>query len=385
MRILIAGCGAVGSWMAAVAHSGGADVTAVARGPHGEAIARNGLLVRTRGQAPSLDPIHLRVVPATSAATGVRFDLAVVAVKSYDTPTVAEELSGLVPQPTAVLSVQNGIGNEGLLTDVGLRVYAGSLTTSVRLTDAGQIAVGGRGGLGLAPYADSGAVPASLVTMLRQGGMRTAVYPAAEPMKWSKLLLNHTAAASSAALRWPPWRCLRHQDLFDVERAAWLEVLAVMWRLGWGPVALPGYPVPAMARIVKWTPAVLLRPAAWRAVRLFRQDRLPGLAADIIEGKHASEIGRMHGAVADAAEDDAVLNRRMAHLVNRLASGSLDPSAFIDRPEVFVEALRTGRWPASATADSSVEARTIEANGPNAAFELPEPLATDSRPEDGQA
>ena len=269
---MVVGAGAVGSWVAAAAQAGGAAVTAVARGENGRSMTEHALRVPLSRRSPVR--LHrFEVVEDTAALTGRHVDIAVVAVKSFDTAAVARQLANLDPPPVAVLSVQNGVGNEAALSATGAPVLAGSLTTSVVRSQPGAIGVGRRGGLGLARVTTGDApdttesVPESLVAAFESGGIPVTVFSRAEPMKWSKLLLNHLGTASSAVVRWPPWRCLRHPGLFQLERLAWLEALDVMKQHGWAPVDLPGYPVPHIARLMRWLPPAATRPLLWRSVR----------------------------------------------------------------------------------------------------------------------
>ena len=105
MRVLVFGAGSLGSLLGGLlarAH----DVTLVGRDPHVERVRAEGL--RIVGECSA------RVEPAaTTAVPDEHFDLTVVAVKAFDTPTAADALG--VADLDAVLSVQNGLDNERTL------------------------------------------------------------------------------------------------------------------------------------------------------------------------------------------------------------------------------------------------------------------------------
>jgi len=76
-----------------------------------------------------------------SALLAGKVDVAIVAVKSFDTLSLAQAILRVNPDFQAVLSLQNGVENERLLgTHLGQsRVIAGVVTSAVRRIDAGDI------------------------------------------------------------------------------------------------------------------------------------------------------------------------------------------------------------------------------------------------------
>lgn len=104
MKVCIYGAGAVGCFLAARLHKGGADVSVVARGATREAIAANGIHVHT----PDYN-ISARVKVAESASDlGVQ-DVVIVTVKSPALPSIVDGLKPLLGPDTAVAFVMNGI------------------------------------------------------------------------------------------------------------------------------------------------------------------------------------------------------------------------------------------------------------------------------------
>jgi 2-dehydropantoate 2-reductase len=111
VRVLVLGAGAVGGYFGAWLAEGGHDVTLVARGRNLEALRRDGLVVQLPDGTRRLSGI--RAVDDPSQAPPP--ELALVCVKSYDTPAAAGALRAAVRPDTIVLSLQNGVENEAVL------------------------------------------------------------------------------------------------------------------------------------------------------------------------------------------------------------------------------------------------------------------------------
>jgi len=358
VRVLLAGAGAVGSWLGAVLARGGVDVALVARGAHLEAIRRDGLGVAGLGGAP----IDRLAIPAfgsvAEAARTGPFDAVIVAVRSFDTEALGRELADC-PRLGPAVSFQNGVGNEAVLTatlagrrvpDAGERpladasgALAGTLTMPVWIEAPGVVATGPKGGAGIAAARPGQvAVRDGLVAGFVAGGLRACAYDDGPAMKWSKLALNLLGAATSALLGRPPSSLLTDRRWFGVERAVLREALAVMRALDLHPVALPGYPVPMIAALARALPERALYAVLARRFAAGRSDRLPGLAADVAAGRAVTEIDALHGAVAATG---AVLGvhtpvcQRVRDLVAVVVEGRVPLDAFAGNPARLLEAL----------------------------------------------
>ena len=107
MRILIFGAGAVGGFYGTKLTLAGEDVTFLARGKTFEALKKHDLVVKSfRGD------FHARVDAVDSLAGYAPPDLAIFAVKSYDTDEAIKTIRPVVGPGTLLLSFQNGVENE---------------------------------------------------------------------------------------------------------------------------------------------------------------------------------------------------------------------------------------------------------------------------------
>ncbi len=108
------GAGGLGGYFGARLAAAGNDVAFVARGAHLAAIRQNGLQV-----ASARGDLHLREVAATDdPATLAPADVVMIAVKLWDTEAAAEAVKPLVRPGTAVVSFQNGVSKDDVLTRI---------------------------------------------------------------------------------------------------------------------------------------------------------------------------------------------------------------------------------------------------------------------------
>jgi 2-dehydropantoate 2-reductase len=114
MRIVIMGAGGLGGYFGARLAAAGNDVAFVARGAHLAAIREHGLRI----ESPRGD-LHLPHPVATDdPSTLAPADVVMIAVKLWDTEAAAEAVKPLVRPGTAVVSFQNGVNKDEVLTRV---------------------------------------------------------------------------------------------------------------------------------------------------------------------------------------------------------------------------------------------------------------------------
>lgn len=111
MKIAVIGAGGVGGYFGARLASSGCEVVFVARGAQFRAIRESGL--RVESQLGDLNLLTVNVVERVDELQ--QPDLIIVAVKLWDTESVAATLAPLVSQGAAILSLQNGIGKDDVL------------------------------------------------------------------------------------------------------------------------------------------------------------------------------------------------------------------------------------------------------------------------------
>ncbi len=104
MKFAVLGAGAIGGYVGAALHRGGADVTLIARGPQLAALRARGVRVASpRGDFAA----HPPATDDLAALSGA--DVVFVALKAYSLTGIAPDLGRLLASGAAVIWAQNGI------------------------------------------------------------------------------------------------------------------------------------------------------------------------------------------------------------------------------------------------------------------------------------
>jgi 2-dehydropantoate 2-reductase len=270
-------------------------------------------------------------------------ELAILCVKAYDTAGALPTLAALNPQ--AILTLQNGIGNEEILAErfgVG-RVVSGAITTSVEIVAPGRIEEVKRGGIGLAPMcAEARPAAERALAALSDAGFETRRYDDYRALKWSKALLNMLGNATAAILDMPVAEIYADARLVALERRAFLEALAVMDRLGIAALNLPRYPAALLAQAMRYLPAPLLNPLLGKKIAGGRGGKAPSLQLDLARGNKRSEGDFLYGAIAHAGAEAGVatpVNRALWETLRALINGTAAWDDYRRQPERLLEAV----------------------------------------------
>ena len=104
MKVAVLGAGAIGAYMGAALHRGGADVTLIARGAHLAAMQSDGVTVHSpRGD------LHARVAATDDPAEVGPVDHVVLGLKAHDYASAGPMLTPLLAPHTSIIAAQNGI------------------------------------------------------------------------------------------------------------------------------------------------------------------------------------------------------------------------------------------------------------------------------------
>ncbi len=123
MRIAVIGAGGVGGYFGGRLAAAGNDVTFVARGAHGAEIRGQGLQIES-----ALGNISVRATTVENPAQVGVVDAVIVAVKLWDTEAVARTLTPLLHADTMVVSLQNGVSKDDVLSrSLGAQHVVGGL------------------------------------------------------------------------------------------------------------------------------------------------------------------------------------------------------------------------------------------------------------------
>ncbi len=237
----------------------------------------------------------------------VEAELAIVAVKSYDTEGAIETLRrafGSNPAAT-ILCPQNGVGNEEKLAAVfgPDAIVSSALTVPVERTRNGSMIPSNAGGIALAPVGNL--AHNWLVAAFGESKIPVKVSADYRALKWSKLSLNMVANASCAILNVLPERLVHLDHMFSLEMRAMRECRAVMNALGLGSVDLPGYSVRALQGVIS-LPTPVARMILASRIAGARGRKPPSLLLDLRLAKGQTEVDVLNGAVAAAGESAGI-------------------------------------------------------------------------------
>ena len=189
-KVLIVGCGAIGSLFAAHLASGGeVEVYAFDTSqPHIDAINRNGL--RLSGAAE----VHVKLARAsTDAAELPVCDYGIVATKAIHTARAIRAAAHCFDDNSAVCSVQNGAGNEELIAEHVKYVIRGTTFPAGHVAEPGHIGFDIKGDTWIGPFEPSNTPMErveELAGFITRGGMNTIALADARGAQWTKLIFN---------------------------------------------------------------------------------------------------------------------------------------------------------------------------------------------------
>ncbi len=197
VRIAVIGCGAIGSLYAAhLARVPGVEVWGVDPwAEHVGAIQARGL--RVTGLADFVAKVHAR----TDGRDLPPCDFGLVATKALHTRAAVGRARAALGN-AAVVSVQNGVGNEEVIAELVARVIRGSIVTAGAVVEPGVVRYDARGDSWFGPFeprpAPMGEVE-QLARLLTDGGLRTHALRDARGPQWTKVIFN-AATSPLAAL-----------------------------------------------------------------------------------------------------------------------------------------------------------------------------------------
>jgi 2-dehydropantoate 2-reductase len=348
LSILVFGAGAIGAYVGGTLAVAGQRVTFLEQPAVAGELRRSGIRLdlaidrKRRVNAPIvIGPESFVCADSLAGAFAhAPFDVAVFAMKSFDTAAALESLQPFAGWMPPVLCLQNGVDNEPrLAAALGPgRVIPGTVTCSIARRGPGDIVLEKARGIGVAaghPLAER------LVAAMNAALLNARLFPDAASMKWSKVLVNLPGSATSAILDMTPAEVFSRRDLFDLEMRLAREARAVLSAEGAHPVDLPGVPVRLLAS-APGLPAFLARPLMVKAVGGGRGGKMPSFHIDLHAGRKQSEIEYLHGAVVrhgEAAGIPTPVSRLLTETLLAMVRGEIPIAEFSRQPEKLVRML----------------------------------------------
>jgi 2-dehydropantoate 2-reductase len=334
LRFLMFGVGAIGTYIGGSLALAGQEVVFVERDELAKNITSAGLKLRVKDQE-KLVARPVIVGSINEALTGGPFDVAILAIKSYDTQAFIQSMAPYAVAMPPILCFQNGVENEAALAQVlgPDKVIAGTVTSAVGRRGIGDVVLERLRGMGVA---GDHVLTASLVSVLNSAGLNARHYRRADAMKWSKMLTNLLANATSAILDYTPTQIFSNTALYRLERRQIKETLAVMKALRIPVVDLPGTPVRALVWAIDRWPIWASQPLMVRFLGQGRGAKMPSFHIDLYAGKPLSEVEYLNGAVVRFGVKTGVatpVNQALTSTLTAMARGEIKKEDFAHQPD----------------------------------------------------
>jgi 2-dehydropantoate 2-reductase len=341
MKILVFGAGAIGTYVGGSLALAGSHIVFLERPNKVNELRERGLRLdltlderRKTKEVSLVKPASFVAVTSLDDALHYGpFDLALFALKSYDTPAAVETLKPFADKLPPVLCLSNGLSNEIALERVlgNDKVIPGTVTTAVGRRGVGDITLERLRGIGIVrghPFVES------LFVAFENALLNPRLFDDSSAMKWSKLLTNLIANPTSAILDMTAAEILSNGRLYKLEVNMLRECLAVMQAQGIEVVDLPGVPVRALALAAR-LPLWLSKPFLSRAAGGGRGDKLPSFHIDLRSGKGKSEVDYLHGEVVRAGKKFNVptpVNKMLTETLLALVKQEIPINEFAKQP-----------------------------------------------------
>lgn len=340
LRILSIGAGAIGTYVGGSLALAGHRVVFSTRSQTAKALRRRPMYLNLLGEEKEIN----QPIIASSIEDAINlgpFDVALFALKSYDTENALEQMEPFTHDLPSFFCLQNGVDNETTIAKVlgWDKVIYGTVTSAVGRREVGNIVLERLGGVGVAaghPLSER------LVVALDRAGLNATLYPKAEDMKWSKMLTNLVSNATSAILDMTPAEIFSHSGLFRLETQMLRECLNVMRAQGFGVTDLPGTPVKLLANAVRYLPSFVYRAVMKQKVGKGRGDKMPSFHIDLHSGRGKSEVTYLNGAVVRVGQKLDIptpVNQLLTEILMKITQGELDKEEFRKKPQNLLTLL----------------------------------------------
>lgn len=348
LNVLIFGAGAIGTYIGGSLALDGHNIVFVEQAKVADELRERGLRLglaldkrRKAKESFLVDPSSF--VIAASLEDALRygpFDVAIYALKSFDTHAALEGIEPFADKMPPILCLSNGVDNEPAIAKIlgPDKVIYGTVTSAIGRHAAGDIVLEKLRGVGVAsthPLSDR------LVAVFDDAFLKAQAFSDADSMKWSKMLTNLLANPASAILDMSAAEIYARKDLYKLEIDMLRECLAVMKAQNINVVDLPGTPVKALAFSTK-LPLWISKPLLGRAAGAGRGGKMPSFHIDLHSGRGKSEVDFLHGAVVRAGEKTGVstpVNKLLTETLLDLTNGEIQLEEFSHQPEKLLSQL----------------------------------------------
>jgi len=348
LKVLTFGAGAIGTYIGGSLALAGHQVVFVEQQKVVDELREKGMRLdltldarRKTKDASRVEPSAFVIVSSLEEALRYGpFDVALFALKSFDTQPALEGIKPFADKMPPILCLSNGVSNEPAIAEaLGKdKVIYGTVTSAIGRRGVGDIVLEKLRGVGVAkghPLSER------LNSALDKAYLNSQLFEHAESMKWSKMLTNLIANPTSAILDMTAAEVFADKDLYKVEIDMLKECVAVMKAQGFEVVDLPGTPVRALA-FATTMPLWLSKPFLSKAAGAGRGAKMPSFHIDLHAGRGKSEVEYLHGAVVRAGEKYHVptpVNKVLTETLMALTNKEIPLDEFAHQPEKLLKKL----------------------------------------------
>lgn len=349
LNMLVFGAGAIGTYIGGSLALEGHQLVFVEQPRVVDELRERGLRLdltlderRKTKDASRIEPASFRIVSALEEALRYGpFDVALFALKSFDTPAALEGIRPSADKMPPILCLSNGVSNEPAIAEVlgKDKVIYGTVTTAIGRRGAGDIGLERLRGVGVAK---GHSLSEKLHSALDRAYLNSRLYENAASMKWSKMLTNLIANPTSAILDMTATEVFANRHLYKLEIEMLRECLAVMKAQNIEVVDLPGTPVRALA-FATTLPLWLSKPLLSRAAGAGRGAKMPSFHIDLHNGRGKSEVEYLHGAVMRAGESCNVptpVNKLLTETLVALTNKEIPLEEFAHQPDKLLGKIK---------------------------------------------
>jgi 2-dehydropantoate 2-reductase len=342
LKILSFGAGAIGTYIGGSLASAGEQVVFVEQAAVADELRQRGLRLnltiderRKTNPIITLPPSAFVIAPSLEEALRYGpFDVALFALKSFDTASALESMKAFAEKLPPILCLSNGVDNESAIANAlgADKAIPGTVTSAVGRRGAGDIVLEKLRGIGMEashPLSDK------LLAAANSAFLNAESFSNAAAMKWSKMLTNLIANPTSAILNMSAAEILADRKLYQLEIRMLRECLAVMKAQKIPVVDLPATPVRALA-FATGLPLWISKPLLSRVAGAGRGGKMPSFHIDLHSGRGKSEVEYLHGAVVRAGEMFGVptpVNKVLTETLMKLTNKEIPLEEFAHQPE----------------------------------------------------
>jgi 2-dehydropantoate 2-reductase len=350
MKVLVFGAGAIGTYIGGSLALAGQQVVFVEQPNVVEELRQRGLRLdltldkrRQTKDASRVNPSSFVIVASLEEALRYGpFDVALFALKSFDTQAALQGMKPFADKMPPILCLSNGVSNEpAIAAALGKdKVIYGTVTSAIGRRGAGDIVLERLRGVGIAkghPLSET------LNRAWNDAYLNSQLFDDANSMKWSKMLTNLLANPTSAILDMTAREVFANRALYKLEIEMLRECLSVMEAQGFEVVDLPGTPVRALAFATK-LPLWLSRLLLGRAAGAGRGAKMPSFHIDLHSGRGKSEVEYLHGAVVSAGEKFNVptpVNKVLTETLLALTNKEMSLDEFAHKPKTLLSKVES--------------------------------------------